>query len=771
MATDSLRNDSRQRPNGWSSSNGFDLKNFGKAFGAISQDKIDYEEKDQFGFPNVPKAASQEMTMTGKVKKEGFLESFKRLGEAFGAPRALSPSPVQPRKSNEGAKGLLEPNSERQSAPVPASSTKNDYNQTEALPSMLANAETIGGQEVSKIVSQGEKYKTAEKKHSSEHPLTDALSEELHSILKHSKEKSISKAKLLERKIELERQLYSNKKIGKLSPGDKVLEERLSEIKQALVEEDQDSSLEKQAGASQQHATSSQRSQDRRPKHRTSQGLLAFLHQDHNNTDSLEDKTENNGEFIHGGSFRKLNESMNDLAENPKDHIQGKADENDEKGGLDNIDFEGGKRSRKSYFPEKLLRRVKTDNTTQGEGEDDVLGNLAQQFKGPYFNVFSATAANMHLQDMFSNYSFSRDDTFQPSKSKSVLDTLQEKREIVRSIQVTELKSFPEKMAEEQRSNILDINPEQLDKDTNEPPIENLCFESILKHLVKEKLLLCFDMLSREKLLLEICSELDEKIKLMADLKHSVDEIEVPKPENSWGEWTEDRLFKKLSKEYNFQYFKYSIQKETGQIDLTFAMGDVHFFSLRLERNCRKDPESYSLTAGSCKSSPIVIQKGQRTSNPLNSPQLSANIYSRIIAASANDENGTDALRFLVYLGNLQRRINDIRRSMNLCIAKHKISDVLVDLPNYQVQFMLFPKIAKTNFSMQVSVSVLVSDMCDLDVQILSSHHKKRNAKLEVFADLDSKIRSLTTNVDTSGNEWLVDIVDRLVAVVGKDTI
>lgn len=747
------------------------MKNFGKVFGAVSQDKIDYEEKNNFSFPNVQKTGSQEMSITARVKKESFMDSFKRLGEVFGAPRRPSPPPVPQKTTFEANKHPSEAKSGRHTGPFGASSTSQDQERREDLPSMLANAEKVAGQHAPRHDTHEEKYQTAEKKLPSEHPVSDAISEDLHSILKRSREKSLSKAKLLERKIELERQLTSNKKIGKVSPSDRDREEKLSEIKQALHDDSKDNSAEKPQVSNISNSVFGPKPSESKPKHRTSQGLLAFLNHDYTSTDSLESKVDNDGQKREIDGRGRPCLLMDDLAEGFEGLKRGQPEESPEKEAIEKIDFEGGKRSRKSYFPEKLLRRVKTDNQKEEEEDDDALSSLAQQFKGPYFSMFSNSTSNMNLQDMFNHFSFNRDESYQQSKSKGILDTLQEKKEMLRNIQIASLKTFPEKMAEEQRSNILDIMPEQIDKDPNESTVEDHSFETVLKRVVKQKLLLCFDMISREKLLHSICEELDEKMKLMLEIKQSLEEIEVPKAENTCGEWTEERLFKKVAKEYNLQYFKYSIQSDTGLVDITFAMNDILFFSIKLEVNCRKDPETYTLMAGSCKCSPVIIPKVQKSSNPFNNPQLVANMYNRTIAASANDENGTDGLHFLVYLGNLQRRLNDIRRSMNLCIAKHKISDILLDLPNFKVQFMLFPKIAKTNFSMQVTVDLMVSEESMVEVKILSSHHKKRNAKSEVFAELDSQIKALVNNIDVNRNEWLVDVVDRLVAVVGKDTI
>jgi hypothetical protein len=750
---------------GGANTSNIDLSRFERGFAQKPGQKVTYDEKTNFQFPENQMKSQEDEGLVRRVRNNDFLERFKMFGDTF-------------RTERQGFQGLLPGGKPIESklgnfpsftdwdieGPKPRAE---DHKSTEMVPEI--SRPTFIAHETNQDTHKGNLRDhlpmTAEKKQSSTHPLADMIEADLHQIIKKSTETSMSKSKMLERKAEIEKQLASSLKMGKDSPQMQHNSNTYPQIThpEPTIIKVSDSNKASPVRFEEVHANHKPVSS--RVRSRASQGLLNFLSQEIASTENTVDMMEN---LRPSGDLGHKPTSMELLAEKPI-HLGEPEVTHVDKRSIDEVEMEADKRSRKSYFPEKLLKKVKIDQNQEEETEEEAFQNLAQQFKGPFFNMFSHGASNVGLQNLFGGLGLGREDTYSLARSSGVLEELIDLKDDVKNLHIESLKEFGEKLADERRANIDMLEIEKENFHFNDINFDRNSFEEVMMSILKQKLLICFDMASRQNLLNIINKELDQKIKFASELKTKIESVELPKAEELNGEWTEQRLFNKISKEYNFQYFKYSLQRETGQIDVTFAMDDVLFFSLHFDRLTQSETDTYYIQTGTCKHSPIVVAPPQKTLNPLNNPQVLANIYGRIIATSANDNEPSDALNFLVYLGCEQLRLNTIRRSLNLSVAKHKISDIVIDLHTYVIHFLMFPKIAKVNFSLKVSTSLLVSESANVFVEILSSQHKKKNIKNEVFSDLDDKIRLLLENYPAAGQDWLIEIVDKLAEIINQD--
>jgi hypothetical protein len=751
---------------GVASNNALDFNRFGKSFASKGASNISFDEKNNFQFPENQAKSQEEESMVRKVKNADFLERFKKFGDAFKPEKPTVASNLPGAKGLEQKGGLLSRfGNWDEEAPQQDNTAKNleeKIDEAVVQPKQTEIAVTKDEPHASKIAEPV----TAEKKKTSEHPMADTIQADLQNILKKSTETSMSKSKLLERKAEIERQLASNLKIGKGSPKLNFHFDDFGTSNQDAHPKPHHVSGQPDSPARRYHTIPDNQPKPSRTSSRASLGLLNFLSQAQQNSETMENAFVNEGPLPESNHMpSNFNEEDQKLSNNSFYE-----EARPEKTSIEQAEMEVGKRSRKSYFPEKLLKKVKVDPSTEETEQEEEIQALTNRFKGPFFSVLSNNQSNIGLQSLFDGLGLGRDEASTISKSSGILERLTEKKEAIRSLRIESLSDFSMKQNEERRTNLEIIG---LDSDKHnflESNFEKRPFEKVIKDILMQKLGFCFDMASRLTLLTEINNELDEKLKLASEIKKEIDDIEVPKAEDMNGEWTEQRLFCKIAKEYGFQYFKYSLQRETGQIDVTFALDDILFFSLHFEKLPQSDSESYYLQTGTCKHSPIVVPPLNKTANPLNKPEYLSTIYGRIIATSSNDSEPSDALNFLVYLGCEQRRLNIIKRSLNLSVAKHKISDIVIDMPSYVIHFLMFPKIAKVNFSLKVSTSLLVSEHANVVVEILSSQHKKKNIKSEVFSDLDEEIKSLLAKSSAVGQDWLIDLIDELGQIINKDS-
>jgi hypothetical protein len=738
---------------------------FGGPFGNKTSTRPNYDEKNNYQFPENNGKSQEEESVLKKVKNENFLQRFKQLGEAFRSDKISISASLPSARGQEPKRGLMANFGkwDEEEHQPPQEVSRN----TEPLPEQDSKSSNIVKPNSNENLDQKKQTDpvTAEKKKPSDHPMADTIQADLHQILKKSTETSMSKTKLLEKKAEIEKNFTSNLKTGKESPDHPHFTDEESSYNQNLHGRIDHKGFANSSPVRYRDVEQDHQQKPSRVSSRASQGLLTFLSQVPQQSETFENFGQNGG-LISDNRYKPT--SMELLAEKPFQNSLFE-ESKPELTAIEEVDMQVGNRSRKSYFPEKLLKKVKADKISEEELEEENDQLLAHQFKGPHFGIFHHGASNLGLQGLFGGLGLGRDDSYNIAKSSGVLERLLEKKECIKGLQIESLNDFGQKLTEERRANMDIIGIDQQRMTSNDISLERKPFEKIIRDILLQKLGLCFDMASRLTLLTDINKELDEKFKIANEIKKDIEDIELPKAEEINGEWTEQRLFNKISHEYKFQYFKYSLQRDTGQIDITFAMDDVLFFSLHFNRLVVSGFDCYFLQTGGCKHSPIVNPPSQKTLNPLNNPKVLSDLYGRIIATSTSDQEPSDALNFLVYLGYEQRRINIIKKSLNLSVAKHKISDIVIDMPAYIIHFLMFPKIAKVNFSLKVSTSLLVSEFANVNVQILSSQHKKKNIKNEVFSELEDRIKALVENFPASGHEWLIEIIDKLAEIINQD--
>jgi hypothetical protein len=423
-------------------------------------------------------------------------------------------------------------------------------------------------------------------------------------------------------------------------------------------------------------------------------------------------------------------------------------------------------------FPEVLKKANSKDTEGVNSGSDfDSLSSLANQYKDPYLKAFSSNLLNYSFQDILANFPPQREPFNSKSANSATIDKLIQLRERLNNLSFSELVTFKEQIDEERQSNLALVELEEKNINFNDLSLEQHSFSEVISKLFKVRLLQCLDTASHMHLLKKISDQLKENAIAIEKVSKELDEVDLHQDKHDCGEWNEDRIFRKISQTFNFQYFKYTLQSDRRSLEITFSIADSLIFSLLFEKRIDEGIEVFILKSGNCKSCHLINPENVKSSNPLNSSYTLANIYSRIIGTTVGDQSSADALRFLVYMGYLHKRIEIIRRGMNLSLAKHKISDIMVDQGNLVLHFVLFPKISKSNFSLKISVGLLMSEQCNVDVKILSSQFKKRNVKTEVFADLEKEIEKLLDSSSCSGDNWLVELIDGIVDKVAKDCI
>lgn len=100
---------------------------------------------------------------------------------------------------------------------------------------------------------------------------------------------------------------------------------------------------------------------------------------------------------------------------------------------------------------------------------------------------------------------------------------------------------------------------------------------------------------------------------------------------------------------------------------------------------------------------------------------------------------------------------------------KHKISDVVLDVPNYTLSFLLFPKFSKVRFSLRLTVHVLASESPHMSIDILSSTLKKRNQKGQIFSDMERQFEEIIRRISTGRDRWLIEALDQIVETMSSE--
>ena len=429
---------------------------------------------------------------------------------------------------------------------------------------------------------------------------------------------------------------------------------------------------------------------------------------------------------------------------------------------VERLDFENEKRSRRSYFPEQLQRRIKP-NTRDSHEMNSQPESVSESIKGPFFDMYSSSASSTRLAELFTRLSDGvEDNTLSMGLQESLNNSIRDKREWIRTLDVETLLNFDELLGKEiaQNEAFLKTSPLQI---SQLPETEN--FEEMVRLSLQLKLLTCLNFSSRVDLLNRVSLELDKKTMALKSDMMTIDTLVVPQTTER-AAFAEDTLWEMICREFDLHYFRKTIIRDSKDFETTFVIGDVLFFTLMFEHRVDDRGSDYWLKSGMCRQSPILHQTGPKANNPLNNPNNLSAIFNRMITAAVSDSQSMEGLHFLIYLGYEYRRLEDMRHSLNQCIIKHKISDVSVDQTKYFLQFLMFPKFSRVRFSLKLTVGLLASDTAELSFSILSSAHKKKNLKVETFAELEDKLTIALLGVSTLQPNWLattVGIVSNLI--------
>jgi hypothetical protein len=410
----------------------------------------------------------------------------------------------------------------------------------------------------------------------------------------------------------------------------------------------------------------------------------------------------------------------------------------------DGVDFTTNHRNRRSYFPEKLLRKVnsndrETESPSQPLSEEHKI-ELAQ-IKGNYYDVYSKKLRENRLSDVFNRRDFT-----EPESDEKLNDNNEEARydpkfEQMKQLQIESLVNFEQSMNQmiaENNENLTTHNKDLLAKPEN-LGYEN--FEDVVREVVRKKMLLCVNMSCRVRCLFDISSELAEKTAMLEQELAKMEE-EKHHLENRRNYKEASDLFRLLSVKLGLKYFTITQMNKEGTIfDLTFSVQDVLSFNILVERDEEEISPMFFIKNGSCKASPVLRIKKPGLVNPLNNPSALETLFNRLIYTTMSDVNRTDALNFLSFISAQFRKIEFIKRSLNQALAKHKISDILLDSANLEATLILFPKINRLNFSLKMSFGLLCSnEPPKLSVLILSSNLRKtKTDRSEILGQIEEK--------------------------------
>ena len=668
----------------------------------------DFEQKPNYQFPKAGPKMDTETTKPAQFSSD-FFSKVRSFGQSFGAKHKAAPVPGIP-----------------------------DWKPTETLPPSLDKEFKA----VNTLLISGSKQRPVS-------DLSESIKADLGEILKKSTETSALKAKVVDAKLDLDRILLSGRK------------------QPILMDSEAPKPLEQPQPQNAVSLPALPPPEQRKVKSRRSQGLLEFLGHNSFNDDSVfEDEKspksdKNDGMVIN--STIDVERPVIDQFESQKKEKPEDSDRQEIQNSIERLDFENDKRSRKSHFPEKLSRRLLRmdgERDSQDAGEID---SMAERLKGPFFEIYSSSAASTRFAEFFTRLNTDQEDE-SPSLSMrtGLFQTIQQKKSWIKSLDVESMTNFEETLLKDITENeaILAISPDQL---SNINQIEG--FDEMLKLVVKHKLLACLNFCSRIDILNKIDAEIDAKLKEVETESATLASIGL-KEDNNNTSMSEEELFNLVVNRFDVQYFRKSSFKDTKNFEITFALQDMLFFSLFFEHRLDDRGVEYLSRRGYCRSSPIIGIAGTKANNPLNNPQLLANIISRFLTTACSDGNQIEALNLFTYVCYFFERLEGIRKSLNQCISRHKISDVVVDIPRHSIQFLIFPKLARVKFSLKITVGLLPADKSDVGWGILSSSYKKKNTKTETFYDLEEQLREILHSVDSSYPSWLASTIDKVAEII-----
>ena len=286
---------------------------------------------------------------------------------------------------------------------------------------------------------------------------------DLNDILKKSTENSVSKAKAIDARHELERLMMSATKGAASTPFKKQHQEddqnyipepenhseesldTMSIFFKKMIDADQSSNIEEQSSESKEQRHS-----------RASKSLMEMLQADGIGNETTVQFDSNKILMLgekEDGQINLMKEGMEMGNQHQTNDIKTIHINDDKpKSTLEKLEMDGDKRSRQSYFPEKLLRKVKVDTEDfadeDKQADDELIDSITQQLRGPFFEAYSTSSKESRLVDLFSKSNIQKDQmtTFDEVANRSLeLDDIHSR---VNDIQIHKLSTFGDELSE-----------------------------------------------------------------------------------------------------------------------------------------------------------------------------------------------------------------------------------------------------------------------------------------------------------------------------------
>lgn len=413
------------------------------------------------------------------------------------------------------------------------------------------------------------------------------------------------------------------------------------------------------------------------------------------------------------------------------------------------LDFESKQRSRQSYFPDKLITRVKTEGDDIESSPMDPLELLIRDMKGPLLNMYNSGISTGGIN--LSNYLMDTSSDLEASLSEA----LSRQYERVKSVRIETIQDhLSQDQQQYSQSQILDMFPDK--KDSR---------EGMVYEMVAERLALCMKVANRIDTFQSILKELDTKLEELEDCEREVDAIDVARKKEEPGPASDpEMLLRPLAKIHGFQYLKVSRQLDSADIAITFAIEESLFFNLVFTRH-DSETNQFSFVSGVCRAAPALIKNHLSEVNPLCRTEVLASLFTHFIASSSNDSRPVDCLHFLAFIGHECRYLTSVRKCLGLILSRHKVSDSTVNASKFTLNFLLFPRMSQYKCTLKITVSLMLGDKRRISVEVLSSTFRKKNTKEQTFFDLNARIEEILGGVDTRKKHWLFDNVDRLAKI------
>lgn len=443
---------------------------------------------------------------------------------------------------------------------------------------------------------------------------------------------------------------------------------------------------------------------------------------------------------------------------------------------LERMDFEGKPRSRKSYFPDKVLQKVKpadaqdirqrNSSPERGSSNYSILDDEGRLSDPTIFDLNINASKGTRLSELFGRFN---DDTPRqaqidemPVYSQDLLK-LKQIMDAAKNLEVQSLTNFQDDIKRESEDNRA-IVPNFHDATGDK-------FQDTTKEVFGLTMLMCLDVSSRVGLVQKINEELAEKVAEMKNLLAQVRDIKTQPPKKQ-NQWNEERIFEKIAQANGMIDLRRTspIGKE-GILELVFSFSDMLLFNLQFEKV--SDPTlKFLLKGGACKPNPLAIIGDTKGLNPLNKSEAVAGIFKKFIDLSCSVQNTSqraEAHYFLNFLGKVFKRIDNARKSLNMCFTRHKISDASLNPKKCSITFMQMSRYTTVKFSLAVTVGLLAQNGLDLHVEVMSSSYKKKNEKEEICQHVDFRVGQIMQNISPEDPHWLLALVDGLAEILHEN--